>query len=176
VTEDRVRRAAWIVLACGVLALLVRGADAPADPTFVTMRRQPLPGFGEVAFEVTTADGRHLDWCALLAATQQARERGLMGQDDLRGYDAMVFRFAADSSDAFYMFRTRIPLSIAWFDAAGGYVSASDMEPCASDDPGTCPVYPAAKPYRTAIETDRGGLGRLGLAPGSTLAVGGKCT
>lgn len=175
-TEDRLRRAAWLVLACGVLALLVRGADSPADPTFVSVARQRVAGFDEIAFRVTTSDGDVLDWCALLAATQAARERGLMDQDDLRGYDGMVFRFDRDSTDAFYMFRTRLPLSIAWFDRSGAFVSASDMDPCQSADPGTCPVYPAAKPYRTALETVRGGLGRLGATPGSTIAVGGKCT
>jgi uncharacterized membrane protein (UPF0127 family) len=174
--EPWVRRAVWTVLVAGLLAFVVRGADRPADPHLAAGRlagtgRRPLAGFGEAGFEVTTAEGTVLDWCALLAATEASRERGLMDQVDLRGYDGMVFRFDAPTAAQFYMFHTRIPLSIAFFDQRGTFVSASDMAPCPASDPGACPTFPAAKPFVQAIEVPEGGLGRLGIGPGSRLAV-----
>jgi uncharacterized membrane protein (UPF0127 family) len=125
---------------------------------------------------VTTPAGKVLDWCALLAATEAAREQGLMQQEDLRGYDGMLFRFDQPSTAAFYMYRTVLPLSIAWFDDRGAFVSAATMDPCGSTAPGDCPVYPAARPYRLALETTQGGLGHLGAAPGSTISLtAGPC-
>ena len=122
--EPWVRRAAWAVLAVALLSFIVRGSDEPADPYLVGTGQRPLAGFGEAAFEIHTADGRVLDWCALLAATEVAREQGLMGQRDLRGYDGMLFRFDEPTAAEFYMFHTLIPLSIAFFDETGAFVSA----------------------------------------------------
>jgi uncharacterized membrane protein (UPF0127 family) len=176
VTEANVRRAAWIVAALGVLALLLKGADAPANPSFETVPRQPLEGFTETGFVVETPDGDVLDWCALLAATAEARAQGLSGQQDLRGYEAMIFAFGEELSlDSFWMYRTVIPLSIAFFGGGGEWVSATDMEPCESTDASQCPVYPSAAPYRWAVEVAQGDLGRLGLEQGSKVRVGGPC-
>ena len=41
------------------------------------------------------------------------------------------------------------------------------MTPC--DDSDQCPTYPAAGPYRIAIEVPQGGLPRLGIGPGATV-------
>jgi uncharacterized membrane protein (UPF0127 family) len=175
--EAWVRRAAWVVLAAGLAAFVLRGADGPADPYLAGAGRQPLAGFSEASFEVRTPEGRVLDWCALLAATEAAREQGLMGQRDLRGYDGMLFRFDEPTDARFYMFHTLIPLSIAFFDDTGAYVSQTDMPVCTADDPGSCPTYPAAKPYVHALEVPAGGLAALGIGPGATVAVtDGACT
>lgn len=171
-----VRRAVWVVLVAGLLSFVVRGADEPADPYLVGSGQRPLAGFSEATFEITTPDGKRLDWCALLAATEAARERGLMDQVDLRGYDGMVFRFDEPTNAEFYMFHTRIPLSIAFFDELGAFVSATDMPPCPATAADQCPTFPAAKPYVHAIEVAKGDLPRLGIQPGSTLSlVEGDC-
>jgi uncharacterized membrane protein (UPF0127 family) len=169
--EPWVRRTAWTVLVLGLLAFVVRGADSPADPYLVGSGQRPLAGFGEAAFQVTTPEGKVLDWCALLAATEAAREHGLMGQRDLRGYDGMVFRFDGPIHGEFYMVHTLIPLSVAFFDERGAFVSAADMPPCTAGTPGDCPTFPAARPYVRAIEVAKGDLGRLGIGPGSTVAI-----
>ncbi|HEX2062946.1 MAG TPA: DUF192 domain-containing protein, partial [Acidimicrobiales bacterium] len=111
--------------------------------------------------------------CALLAESREQLARGLMGRRDLAGYDGMVFRFAGEHEGAFYMRNVPIPLSIAWFDAEGRFVSAADMAPC--EDREGCPRYFAAAPYRYAIEVPAGGLDRLGIGPGSVLELGGGC-
>jgi uncharacterized membrane protein (UPF0127 family) len=96
-----------------------------------------------------------------------------MGRGDLGGFDAMVFRFDADTTGSFYMRNTPLPLSIAWFDRNGVFVSSADMEPC--PDRAGCPDYTAAAPYRLAVEVPKGGLGALGIDAGSSLMVGGGC-
>lgn len=164
----------WVVVALvalGLTAFLTVGANGPADPSF-----GGIPGFGEVAFRVTPAAGGPPDsaqFCALLAADDAQRARGLMGRTDLAGFDAMVFRYDQDVSTAFFMRGVPVPLSIAWFDGAGAFVSATDMEPCPDQD--GCPEYPPAGPYRLAVETLKGGLEPLGIRPGSRIDVGGAC-
>ena len=168
--EAWVRRAAWVVLVAGILGFIVRGADGPANPAVANPARRPLPGFPSVPFQIVSADGHVLDWCALLAAARRAREQGLMGLQDLRGYEAMVFRFAEETDTRFYMFGTTIPLSIAWFDGKGTYVGHADMNPCTGGDAGGCPTYAAPRKYKYALEVGRGDLTKLGIGPGSRLA------
>lgn len=175
------RRAVWLVLLLGMVGFLVRGADRPADPVLADAAagsdRQPLLGFDETAFRVRTPEGEVLDWCALLAASEEARRQGLMGQEDLRGYDGMVFRFESPGRPAFYMYRTSIPLTVAFFDESGAFVNAADMEPCPAEDGSDCPTYPAAAPVVLALEVPKGGLGALGIGEGSTLQlVEGGCS
>ncbi|MCU1451516.1 MAG: hypothetical protein JWP02_3686 [Acidimicrobiales bacterium] len=177
----------WVigaVLAAGLIVLIARGADGPADPYLkvsaavptvpavaptTVAARTPVPGFGEVAIRV--ASGSQL--CALLAQTAAQRSRGLMTRTDLAGHVGMVFVYPAPVAETFYMRNTPMPLSIAWFDAAGRFVSATDMAPC--PDRVGCPTYAAARPYRYALEVPRGGLPGLGIGPGTALTVGGGC-
>lgn len=135
----------------------------PAAPS-----RRPLPGFDEVAFRISGANGT-TGGVALLADDAASRSQGLMNQTDLRGYDAMVFRFASPSEGRFFMRNTLIPLSIAFFDASGRFVSATDMQPC-PDDVDPCPTYGAEAPYVHAIEVAEGDLPRLGIGRGSVLS------
>ncbi len=100
---------------------------------------------------------------------------GLSDQDDLRGYEAMVFRFDEPSTTRFTMQDTRIPLSIAFFDADGAFVSARDMDPCPPDS-ATCPTYAADAPFLHALEVEQGALPALGIGPGSRLSFpDGSC-
>lgn len=183
-----------LVLLSGIGALLAVGANTPEDPRLAPVGALPpagtsppvgmstpgrVPGeFGEVAFRITPAAGAGLpattEHCALLAETEQQHQKGLMGRRDLGGYDAMVFRFAGDTSGSFYMRNVPIPLSIAWFDSSGRLVSTAEMEPC--PDREGCPQYFATSPYRFALEVEKGGLGRLGVAPNAVLELGGDCS
>jgi uncharacterized membrane protein (UPF0127 family) len=170
-----VRRAAWGVLAVALLAFVVRGATSPDDPYLVGVdgQRQLIAGFEEISFTITSPDGDVLDWCAMLAATEALRAQGLMHQTDLGGYDGMVFRFDEPTGGGFWMKNTIIPLAVAYFDADGHFVSAQGMDPC-PEDAETCPSHPPAGPYLHAIEVPRGGLGRIGVGPGSQLAFSGE--
>ena len=170
-------RALWWVLAAlllvGGLVFVTNGANRPEDPVLqgAAGGRQAVQGFGAIAFRLDKmASARR---CALLAETTPQRARGLMGRTDLAGYDGMLFVFDEDTESAFYMLNTPLPLSIAWFDSSGRFVSATDMEPCLQGP--DCPLYSAEGPYRFALEVPKGGLEALGIGPGSVIEIGGDC-
>jgi uncharacterized membrane protein (UPF0127 family) len=135
--------------------------------------RRALVGFDEVAATITAADGSTCEVCLLVATTEAQRRRGLMEvtEADLGGYDGMLFRFAAEVEGGFWMRNTPLPLSIAYFDETGAFVSATDMAPCG--DSASCPGYDAAGAYRYALEVPQGELADLGVAEGSTLRLDG---
>jgi uncharacterized membrane protein (UPF0127 family) len=169
-----VRRAAWSVLAGALLAFVVRGGASPADPSLASTDRLPLAGFDEVSFTITDVGGDLLEFCAMLAATAEARKQGLMGQRDLRGYDGMVFRYDEPTEGSFWMKDTLIPLAVAFFDAEGRFVSKQGMDPCPAGTPDDqCPSYPSNGAFLHALEVPRGGLGRLGIDVGSKIAFPG---
>jgi hypothetical protein len=172
---ERVRKAAWAVLALAFLGLVIRGGSSPADPYVSDTARVPMSGFGQIAIRVTDPQGKIADWCALLAENEKQRAQGLMGQTSLNGYDAMAFVYQQASTSGFWMKNTRIPLDVAFFDGAGHFVSSQGMDPC-PEDAESCPSYPPAAPYVTALEVPRGGLGALGVGAGATLSFpGGPC-
>lgn len=174
---------ALLVLVAGIGAFLVQGSSRPADPYLVAagglVPSTRLPGFDEVAFTVARGDGTvdngtNRAYCGVLAATTAQQNRGLMNQRNLAGYAGMIFTFPAPTRTYFYMKDTLIPLSIAWFNRSGVFVGSADMTPC---PPATvnCPLFRPGGPYRSAIEVPSGGLGALGIASGSILALNGQC-
>jgi len=181
----RVLRFAVIgLLVVGGLAFVVKGADGPADPTLapadgqVGLSRSHFGDFAELAFRIDGGSGADAARsaavrCALLADTEARQNLGLMNRTDLGGYDGMIFRFTADTTVAFYMKDTPLPLSIAFFDSAGQYVSGADMAPCIHQ--ASCPTYGAAKPYRFALEVPQGAIPRLGVGPATRLVTAGPC-
>jgi len=163
--------AVGLVLVFGLIGCVVKGADNPSDPYLQTQGaggRTRLAGFGETRVTVQSADSV-LEWCLLLALTDQQRARGLMEVLDptLGGYNGMLFRYDADVTQAFWMRNTPMPLSIAYLNGEGHIVSLEDMDPC-GDSP-DCRSYPPAGPYRFAIEVPRGNLPALGIVEGATI-------
>lgn len=188
----------WVVgaaLLLGFLAYLAVGANGPEDPrlapetpavpeaptpapsTAQNQSRRPVEGFGEIGFRLAPVDAggpaASKRMCALLAESTQQVQQGLMGRSDLSGYDAMVFRFADETSGPFFMRNVPMPLEIAWFAGDGAFVSSAEMAPC--EDRDGCPLYPPAGPYRYALEVDAGGLARLGVDSRSVLTLEPAC-
>ena len=147
------------------------GVDEPPGPD----ERRSVPDVEEAAASITAEDGTVTACCLMVASTDAQRQRGLMQVTDLGGYAGMVFVWDHDTEGAFWMYNTVTPLSIAWFDAEGNFVSSTDMEPCTSDDTNDCPMYPPEGEYRFALEVFQGDLDDLGVGPGSRLALGGPC-
>ena len=169
-TDPRIRRLWWAVTVMLVLSLgacIAKGADVPDDPVLPEARG--FDGFGAVTFRIQPAPNQLR--CALLASNEQQRVQGLMNVRSLKGYAGMLFRFSGDSQAGFHMRDTPMPLSIAWFNRDGGFVSAQDMAPCDSKATPTCPVYSASGPYRYALEVPFGQLPGLGIGPGSKLVL-----
>ncbi len=116
-------------------------------------------GEGEVVVHVEIAD------------TKSERARGLMGRTELAEDAGMVFVFPQDSTSAFWMKDTLIPLSIAFYGEGGRIVRILDMEPCRQDP---CPLYDPRATYRGALEVDKGAFRRWGVKVGDTLRVIGN--
>lgn len=152
------------------------GIDLSADGPLSESGRVTIPGFGEVAVEVTTDAGEVLEWCLLLAQAAEQYQQGLMRVTDLGDYAGMLFDFPAGERDGgFWMRDTALPLSIAYLDAQGGIVSTADMDPCL-DLGDECPSYPPDGPYEDTVEVVQGGLPALGLdGPGARLVQAGAC-
>lgn len=144
--------------------------DEPATGDDVASGVEP-DGVTTVTVRITAADGSVCEKCMWLADEGDERGRGLMGVTDLGEPAGMIFRFDAPTNGAFFMFGTPTPLSIAWFDADGGWVSEIDMEPCVSDDRADCELYTAGDEYQFAIEVFQGGLDALGIGPDSEIEI-----
>jgi uncharacterized membrane protein (UPF0127 family) len=132
-------------------------------------------GYRATVLRVTASDGTTRELCVLVAETEAQRSRGLMDVDSLGGYDGMLFHFDEPVTAEFYMYKTRLPLSIAFFAQDGRFASAADMAPCAEGDSARCPRYGADAAYGDALEVAQGHLGSLRIGAGSTLATGGTC-
>jgi len=177
------RAVRWLGVALvliGGLMLLARGSNRPVDPSLkpaegVSLQRTHFGDFGEIAFRIEggTPAQAAAARCALLAETPAQQELGLMNRTDVGGYDGMLFRFSTDFTGSFYMKDTPLPLSIAFFDATGRFVSTADMTPCIHQ--ADCPLYNAAGAYRYALEVPQGALPRLGIGPGTRLVTAGPC-
>ena len=167
----RADMAAWSGRAPAVTRAPVRlGLPSPPGEPGRTM---PVDGVGETAIAVTAAGGKLVGCCVMVAVTVDQRERGLMQVTDFGGYTGMLFVWTADTQNGFWMQNTPTPLSIAWFDAGGHFVSSADMAPCGNRD--DCPSYDPAGSYRFALEVPQGDLAKLGIGPGSTLHAGARC-
>ena len=103
-----------------------------------------------------------------VADTQAERARGLMGRRELQDDAGMVFVFPTDSTSAFWMKDTLIPLSIAFYDERGTIVRILDMEPCTRDP---CVLYDPEASYRGALEVNRGAFERWGVREGDVLRL-----
>lgn len=139
------------------------GADAADTPLLV---------FDTVALRIATASDT-LPLRAELAVTDEQRAMGLMERSALPADAGMLFWFQEPQPDStgFWMFRTRIPLDIAYLGPEGEIRSIRAMEPCTSPDPRWCPSYPAGAEYRAALEVNRGFFERHGIGVGDRVLL-----
>lgn len=137
----------------GLLVLMACHGDPKDDGADYS---HVLP-FDTASVRVTTAkDTTRV--IAELAESEQQRTLGLMERRSLPPNAGMLFLYSTTQPDtaAFWMFRTRIPLDIAFFDSAGTLRSIQTMQPCQSTLAQGCPGYPARAPFRGALEVNAG--------------------
>lgn len=147
-------------------------ADGPTSPS----GRVTIPGFDEIAVEVSNEAGELIESCLLLAAAAEQYSQGLMSVVDLGEYAGMIFDFPSDTDGGFWMRDTPMPLSIAYLDVEGAIVSTADMDPCL-DLGDQCPGYPPEGLYNDTVEVPQGGLAAIGLdGPAARLTQTGSCT
>ncbi|HEX2166049.1 MAG TPA: DUF192 domain-containing protein [Longimicrobiales bacterium] len=123
---------------------------------------------------VTSTDSVQMQ--AELAERPDQRAFGLMDRDALPAEAGMVFLYddIQSGDTGFWMYRTRIPLDIAYFDGAGTIVAIQQMMPCRSLDPNQCGGYAAGVPYYGAVEANRGYFARNGISTGDRVIIPGR--
>jgi uncharacterized protein len=109
-----------------------------------------------------------------LATTPDARALGLMERNRLSANGGMLFVYdSTQSGDAgFWMYRTRIPLDIAFMDSTGTIRVVLGMVPCETRVPEGCPSYPPKVPYRYALEMSAGFFRAHAIDTGAKLVLG----
>lgn len=110
---------------------------------------------------------------ALLAVTADQKTMGLMERRHLPENTGMLFVYdSTQPPDAdFWMYRTRIPLDIAFLDAAGTVRAILAMTPCTTVLAQGCPTYSPNVSYRYAMEVNKGYFARHRVGIGSRLVL-----
>ncbi len=109
---------------------------------------------------------------AEVADTDQARQKGLMYRTRLGENEGMIFYFDDEGYHAFYMFNTRIPLSVIFLNKSLQIVDIQEMAPCAEQNPADCPVYAPKAPCLYAIEVNQQFPGKYGIKTGDRVQIG----
>lgn len=119
----------------------------------------------------TKTDTLHL--VVELATTADQHSLGLMERRDLPDSAGMLFLYSTTqpASGAYWMYRTRIPLDIAFIDSGGTIRTIHRMEPCTTLLAAGCQNYPAGAPFRAALEVNGGYFSRHGVQPGDRLSL-----
>jgi uncharacterized protein len=146
------------VAAIGAAAYLLAGGRAPR----LFGGGQPGPP-GTVAYELHGGEGSPVTVHLEVAATPEARSRGLSNRDRVPDGRGMVFLFPGDTDGAFWMKDTRVPLSIAFVAVDGRVTAMREMTPCTADP---CPTYSPDTTYRYAVELPAGAFAEAGVEPG----------
>ncbi|GHE21611.1 DUF192 domain-containing protein [Halomonas urumqiensis] len=112
----------------------------------------------EVVPATIHAGERRLALDVEVARTSAERSRGLMGREHLDADAGMLFLYDRKqaANNGFWMYRTLIPLDIAFLDEKGRIVALHSMVPCGSERPGDCPVTTPGVPYQAALEVNAG--------------------
>jgi uncharacterized membrane protein (UPF0127 family) len=107
-----------------------------------------------------------------LAQTEAEREQGLMYVQDMPPDNGMLFVYTAPSREAYWMYHTLIPLSIAFIDHDGTIVNILDMPRL--NDPNDVQeasrtVYDPGVPYWYALEVNEGWFVQNGVGIGQQM-------
>ena len=156
-------------LLCVTLVALASCSERPASASDAD---EHILDFDSATVRLTTS--RDTVPLALeLATTAEQQRVGLMERRHLSERAGMLFVYdSVQPPDAgFWMYRTRIPLDIAFLDSAGVIRSIRAMVPCTATIPAGCPTYEPGVPYRYALEVNAGALKRWGVEPGARLLV-----
>lgn len=92
------------------------------------------------------------------------RNLGLMYRDSLPADHGMVFVYPSSEPRSFWMKDTRVPLTIAYVDAAGIIVHLADLTPLDTTS------VPSVKPAMYALEMNRGWFSKHDVAVGDVIA------
>lgn len=108
-----------------------------------------------------------------IARSARERSRGLMERQTLSQDAGMLFVYneERDADHSFWMYRTLIPLDIAYMDKNGTIRAIRQMQPCPTDKGRNCPTYAAGVPFYLALEMNHSYFERQGFGVGDRLSL-----
>ena len=152
-----------------ILAALVLGLCAGCNeqgPDYVSPVR-----FDSASIWLRSAQGDSAPLLVEIADDEAKRAFGLMARPELDPESGMVFLFdSVQGGDrGYWMFRTKMPLDIAFMDSTGAIGKILSMTPCESDlYASACPAYAPGVDYWAALEVGQGWFGKHGIAEGDS--------
>jgi uncharacterized membrane protein (UPF0127 family) len=159
-----------VVVGCTAAALTIAGcrgdradADAEAPPSL---------RFDTAAVRIITQNDT-IRLVVELAVSGEQKSTGLMERRQLADTAGMLFVYDSiqPPEAGFWMYRTRIPLDIAYTDAAGRIRAIRHMVPCEGRIPESCPTYPPEVPYQYALEVNGGFFARRRVVVGDSIDI-----
>ena len=156
------------------LALVVVACSPAPETTTPTTRAQPsISSTVPTSIPPTTtfAVGELASWerievlvgetalTVALADEESERQVGLTGVSDLGDFEGMLFAWDEEVTTGFWMKDTPIALDLFFFDAEGGLVDQTSLEPCPAEP---CPVFVAERLFRWVLEAPAGSLEATG--------------
>lgn len=167
------RSKTWALAALGLAAVaLVIACARDEESDDVVSRERPVVPLDSGRVVVRSGAGP-AELSVEIAETDEQRRIGLMERAEVPDGEGMLFTWDVDqkAEAGFWMFRTRVPLDVAFIDAAGSIVAIRRMQPCASKYAQGCPLYTAGAPFRWALEVGAGWFERHGVAAGDRVEL-----
>lgn len=173
-------RGVWILLVLLVGGLVACGGEetegSGADPASTANRQESSGGCATSGSELRTvtinaSGGEEVEVRVEIADDSAEQARGLMNRTALGEERGMLFVFGNESTRAFWMKNTLIPLSIAYIDSEGRIVDIQKMEPVGREQTALdaeLPRYVSAGPAQYALEVNQGFFEQHGVEVGDT--------
>lgn len=144
-----------------LLTVVISAAPALAEPAPGTN------GLFRKGTLVLVASGRRVVLQVEVAATPEARSRGLMNRERLPDNAGMLFIFEEQHRWGFWMKNTLIPLSVAFIDRSWRIVDIQDMAVAPNPREGPFTIYEARAPALYALEVRQGLFKQKGIGVGA---------
>jgi uncharacterized membrane protein (UPF0127 family) len=155
-----------MAMALALLPMLVVSWPAPAEPA--------APPQYLDAYQACLVTGSAEIPVQLEQATTTAEHRyGLMEREFLPEDTGMLFVYPSDrgANAGFWMYRTRIPLDIAWLDKNGVILAMDTMTPCQTESARDCPGWSPGVRHRHVLEMNAGFFSDHSVAVGDRMAA-----
>jgi hypothetical protein len=136
----------FVVTGITVTGIIVAGSSVRAD--------------GRDKLEIVTATGSY-PFIVEIAASQEARARGLMFRREMAANAGMLFDYGYDQPVAMWMKNTYIPLDMLFVAGNGRVVNTHERAV-----PHSLQALPSSRPVRAVLEVVAGTVSRLGIRAG----------
>jgi uncharacterized membrane protein (UPF0127 family) len=98
-----------------------------------------------------------------LALTNEERQKGLMGRENLNDDEGMLFVFEEEKEHDFWMKNMIISLDMIWIDSDGKVVHIEKQVPPCEEN---CIIYSSSIPAKYVLELNSGSAKRLSIENG----------